>query len=106
MKIIDFDINTTPVNDKDLVLCLGFFDGLHLGHQKLIQDALNEGYPVGVMTFDIAPRVLLGKKENYFITSTFDRADILDDMGVKYLISCILKKKRLVSLKMNLLKKS
>ena len=85
MKIIDFDINTTPVNDKDLVLCLGFFDGLHLGHQKLIQDALNEGYPVGVMTFDIAPRVLLGKKENYSITSPFDRADILEDMGVKYL---------------------
>ena len=85
MKIIDFDINSTPVNDKDLVLCLGFYDGLHLGHQKLIQDALNEGYPVGVMTFDIAPRVLLGKKENYSITSPFDRADILEDMGVKFL---------------------
>ena len=85
MKIIDFDINTTPLNDKDLVLCLGFYDGLHLGHQKLIQDALNEGYPVGVMTFDIAPRVLLGKKENYSITSPFDRADILEDMGVKFL---------------------
>ena len=85
MKIIDFDINSTPVNDKDLVLCLGFYDGLHLGHQKLIQDALNEGYPVGVMTFDIAPRVLLGKKENYSMTSPFDRADILEDMGVKFL---------------------
>lgn len=85
MKIIDFDINTTPVNDKDLVLCLGFFDGLHLGHQALINKALNEGYPVGVMTFDIAPRVLLGKKENYSITSPFDRADFLEDMGVKYL---------------------
>ena len=85
MKIIDFDINSTPVNDKDLVLCLGFYDGLHLGHQKLINDALNEGYPVGVMTFDIAPRVLLGKKENYCLTSTFDKADILEDMGVKYL---------------------
>ncbi len=85
MKIIDFDINSTPANDKDLVLCLGFYDGLHLGHQKLIQDALNEGYPVGVMTFDIAPRVLLGKKENYSITSPFDRADILEDMGVKFL---------------------
>ena len=85
MKIIDFDINTTPVNDKDLVLCLGFFDGLHLGHQALINKALNEGYPVGVMTFDIAPRVLLGKKENYSITSPFDRADFLEDMGVKFL---------------------
>ena len=85
MKIIDFDINTTPTNDKDLVLCLGFFDGLHLGHQALINKALNEGYPVGVMTFDIAPRVLLGKKENYSITSPFDRADFLEDMGVKFL---------------------
>lgn len=85
MRIIDFDINSTPVNDKDLVLCLGFYDGLHLGHQALINKALNEGYPVGVMTFDIAPRVLLGKKENYSITSPFDRADILEDMGVKFL---------------------
>ena len=85
MKIIDFDINNTPVNDKDLVLCLGFYDGLHLGHQKLINEALKEGYPVGVMTFDVAPAVLLGKKENYSLTSTFDKADILEDMGVKYL---------------------
>ena len=85
MKIIDFDIYNTPVNDKDLVLCLGFYDGLHLGHQKLIKRALDEGYPVGVMTFDVAPAVLLGKKENYSLTSTFDKADFLDDMGVKFL---------------------
>ena len=85
MKIIEFDINNAPTNDKDLVLCLGFYDGLHLGHQHLIKKALAEGYPVGVMTFDIAPRVLLGKKENYCIMSTFDKADFLEDMDVKYL---------------------
>ena len=85
MKIIDFNINSTPTNDKDLVLCLGFYDGLHLGHQHLINLALKEGYPVGVMTFDVAPAVLLGKKENYSLTSTYDKADFLEDMGVKYL---------------------
>ena len=85
MKIIDFDITNVPANDKDLVLCLGFYDGLHLGHQKLINKALAEGYPVGVMTFDIAPAVLLGKKENYSLTSTYDKADFLEDMGVKFL---------------------
>ena len=85
MKIIEFDITNTPTNDKDLVLCLGFYDGLHLGHQHLINEALKEGYPVGVMTFDIAPAVLLGKKENYSLTSTFDKADFLEDMGVKFL---------------------
>ena len=78
-------MNETPTNDKDLVLCLGFYDGLHLGHQHLIQKALNEGYPVGVMTFDLAPAFLLGKKENYSLTSTFDKADFLEDMGVKFL---------------------
>ena len=85
MKIIDFYINETPANDKDIVLCLGFYDGLHLGHQHLIQKALDEGYPVGVMTFDLAPAFLLGKKENYSLTSTFDKADFLEDMGVKFL---------------------
>ena len=85
MKIIDFDINQTPPNDKDLVLCLGFYDGLHLGHQKLIKEALATNLPVGVMTFDVAPRVLLGKKENYCLMSTFDKADFLEDMGVKFL---------------------
>ena len=85
MKIIDFDINNVPANDKDLVLCLGFYDGLHLGHQKLINKALAEGYPAGVMTFDMAPAVLLGKKENFSLTSTFDKADILEEMGVKFL---------------------
>ena len=85
MKIIEFNITNTPLNDKDLVLCLGFYDGLHLGHQDLIKKALATGLPVGVMTFDIAPRVLLGKKENYCITSTFDKADFLEDMGVKFL---------------------
>ena len=85
MKIIDFYINNTPTNDKDLVLCLGFYDGLHLGHQHLIKKALDEGYPVGVMTFDLAPAFLLGKKENYSLTSTFDKSDFLEDMGVKFL---------------------
>lgn len=85
MKIVDFYINNTPTNDKDLVLCLGFYDGLHLGHQHLIKKALDEGYPVGVMTFDLAPAFLLGKKENYSLTSTFDKADFLEDMGVKFL---------------------
>ena len=85
MKILEFYMNETPTNDKDLVLCLGFYDGLHLGHQHLIKKALDEGYPVGVMTFDLAPAFLLGKKENYSLTSTFDKADFLEDMGVKFL---------------------
>ena len=85
MKIIEFYLDNTPTNDKDLVLCLGFYDGLHLGHQHLIRKALDEGYPVGVMTFDLAPAFLLGKKENYSLTSTFDKADFLEDMGVKFL---------------------
>ncbi|NLB49037.1 MAG: riboflavin biosynthesis protein RibF [Erysipelotrichia bacterium] len=84
MKIIEFAIDKVPVNDKEFVLCLGFYDGLHLGHQKLIKTALKEGVPVGIMTFDVAPAVLLGKKENFSLTSTFDKVALLEKLCVKY----------------------
>ncbi len=85
MKIIEIDINNVELINKDLQLCLGYFDGLHLGHLKLIKQALKHG-PTGVMTFDISPRLYLKKAPLYStLTSLADKADILEDIGVKYL---------------------
>ena len=43
MEIIQFELGDKlePVND--LLLCLGFYDGVHLGHQKLIKKAKEMG---------------------------------------------------------------
>lgn len=46
-----------------VVLALGFFDGLHIGHQTVIQQALQLAHEgdarMCVITFDIPPRAVL-----------------------------------------------
>lgn len=85
MKIIDVDIENIELEEaKGLNLCLGFFDGVHLGHQDLINQALAKG-TTGVMTFDVPPNFALGIKiTNCCLTSLFDKANLLEKMGVKY----------------------
>lgn len=49
------------------VMALGFFDGIHLGHQCVIRTAKQiadeKGYKSAVMTFYPHPSVVLGKKK-------------------------------------------
>ena len=85
MKIVEFDISNVPFNDKEISLCLGYFDGVHLGHQAIIKESMNEGYPVGVLSFDNSPSYILGQKGNYELTSIADKADLFEELGVKYL---------------------
>lgn len=86
MKIIEFTYQDVPASEEKLVLCLGYFDGIHLGHQALIKDAINEGYKVGVLTFDNPPSLVLGKiKENHSLSSIADKAEYLEEIGVDYL---------------------
>lgn len=86
MEIIEFEYqNLAPIKEK-IALCLGYFDGIHLGHKHMIQKALNEGYKVGVLTFDESPSFVLGKfVKNNLITSNADKAELLENLGVSYL---------------------
>ncbi|MCR4911785.1 MAG: riboflavin biosynthesis protein RibF [Bacilli bacterium] len=96
MKIIDVDINDIKLEEvKNLHLCLGYFDGLHLGHQKIINEALKNGV-TGVMTFDNPPNFALGKNiVNCCLTSLYDKSVLLEDMGVKHLYILRMSKKLL-----------
>lgn len=86
MKIFQFDYQHTPINLEKTVLCLGFFDGVHLGHRAMIQQAKNEGYKVSLLTFDESPAFVLGRiKENHYLTSVSDKAEILEELGVDYM---------------------
>ena len=86
MKIIDIDIKELNiVENKNINLVLGFFDGVHIGHQEMIKKAVESG-DTAVMTFDISPSFILGKTIKYsYITSLFDKANVLQNLGVKYL---------------------
>ena len=86
MEIYEISFESLPSENKDVILCLGFFDGVHKGHQYLFNLAKKEGYPVAAFTFDNSPAYVLGKKiENSALSSVSDRAEYLQDLGVEYL---------------------
>ena len=86
MKIIEIDVRNLNVESHPGInLCLGYFDGLHLGHLDLINKAVSEG-DTGVMTFDLSPNFVLKKMPNeQLLTSLYDKSNILKVIGVKYL---------------------
>jgi riboflavin kinase / FMN adenylyltransferase len=62
-------------------VAIGTFDGVHLGHRRVIEAALATGHPVRVLTFDPHPRVVLG---NYVaaISTLERRLELLRDLAV------------------------
>lgn len=80
MKIYRFNYQNSPSFYEDFTLCLGFFDGLHLGHQTLIKKAKESNKKVGVMTFSSS-----FKKNDKSITTLNDKINLLDEMDIDYL---------------------
>ena len=74
-----------------LVLALGYFDGVHRGHQRVISSAVEKAKELNicsaVMTFDPHPSVVLGHKHKHihYITPLEDKKEIVEEMGVDYL---------------------
>ena len=68
--------NNTNLNlkHKRAVIAVGNFDGLHLGHQKVIEEAKQKAkkrkIPFGVMTFEPVPVMFFNNKiKNHRINS-------------------------------------
>lgn len=73
-------------------LTIGTFDGLHLGHQlilqKLTSGAHSEGVPAVVLTFHPHPAaVLRGRKGAFYLTTPEERATLLAEAGVDVVIT-------------------
>lgn len=70
---------------------IGSFDGVHRGHQALIQRLVDEARSIGgksvVLTFDPHPRVTFGQTEGLRLLTSFDeKAALLKQLGVDVLI--------------------
>lgn len=82
---------THKITDCKVVLALGFFDGVHLGHQHLIRRAKEEAQkqqlPLMVMTFDRHPsEIYAGKTDFRYIDSLEEKAAKMQALGVNYLV--------------------
>jgi riboflavin kinase / FMN adenylyltransferase len=68
------------------VVTLGVFDGVHLGHQKVIKKTINlankENGESIILTFDRHPKSFLSHKQQSCITSLEHRLVLFDQLGV------------------------
>ncbi|MEG2708963.1 MAG: FAD synthetase family protein, partial [Vagococcus sp.] len=82
----------TEIPEGGVVLVLGFFDGVHRGHQKVIetarQEANNRGLKLAVMTFNHHPSVVFQKidhKKMKYITTVEQKITRMEEEGVDIL---------------------
>ncbi len=62
-------------------VALGTFDGVHLGHRRVLEAALEAGPEPTVVTFDPHPRTALGNRVE-LLTTLERRLELLDNLGV------------------------
>jgi len=72
-------------------LTIGVFDGVHRGHQEIIQllvaGARQAGAPAVVLTFHPHPAEVLGRQEVPCLTTPEERAELLVSLGVDVVIT-------------------
>lgn len=78
--------------EEDTVITLGKFDGLHRGHELLMENLLDlqerKGLRSVVFTFDIPPKAKVCKEMAKQLTTNAEKLHIFEKTGVDYLIEC------------------
>lgn len=67
---------------KPRAVALGTFDGVHLGHRRVIEAALAAGQTPTVVTFDPHPRTALGNRVD-LLTTLERRLELFAELGVE-----------------------
>ncbi|WP_367369398.1 riboflavin biosynthesis protein RibF [Pediococcus ethanolidurans] len=83
---------TQQIPQTEVVLAMGFFGGVHLGHQAVIKKARAEAtkrkMPLAAMTFDHHPSVVFpkpGLNGLHYLSSVKRKAELMEDFGVDIL---------------------
>ncbi|RCK76552.1 MAG: Riboflavin kinase [Ignavibacteriae bacterium] len=81
--------NGSEINfDKNTIITIGTFDGVHIGHQKilnqLIEDSRNKKYRSVLITFDPHPREIVGRGPTKLLTTLEERIEILSTFDLDY----------------------
>jgi riboflavin kinase/FMN adenylyltransferase len=63
-------------------VAIGTFDGVHLGHRRVLRAALDSGLTPAAVTFDPHPRIALGNRVE-LLTTLERRLELLDEIGIE-----------------------
>lgn len=84
--------NTTDFYiEENTVLSLGKFDGIHRGHELLLEHMAakkSEGLSGAIFTFDIPPRRNVEHTETKVLTTNEEKMHIFEQLGIDYLVEC------------------
>lgn len=77
---------------KNAVVTIGTFDGVHIGHQKIISTLKEEAKAIGgetvILTFFPHPRMILHPEDQQLklITTIAEKSELLEELGINHLI--------------------
>ena len=85
----NFNINK---NHKGSIILIGNFDGVHLGHQKLLKlaELYKKKYKlkIGVINFDPMPKMFFNKSiKNFRLSSINQKLNLLNNFGVDFIVT-------------------
>ena len=88
MRIVNVKLGEIRKQKNPVVACIGYFDGMHKGHQALVNATLEKakelGVESGLITFDPDPWVTLREaKDVKHITPLQQRINIAVELGIK-----------------------
>lgn len=82
--MVDLDFEKS---DDETVICLGNFDGLHLGHQELVEKTVNIGKEKGwipsILFLKQHTREVVDGEKRYFLTSIEDKIERVRQLGIE-----------------------
>lgn len=64
-------------------IAIGFFDGIHLGHQKLIEEIKERKEKPSLMTFDISMKSIFSDRNPDLLLTQEEKDELLASMGIE-----------------------
>ena len=96
MKYINSSFEEINIDEK-LCLTIGNFDGIHKGHREIIRNLIQKTKisksKSAILSFTPHPKIYFKKQNNFMINSQLKKKEILESLGLDYLIDLHFNKK-------------